>query len=100
MNPTLEKFARDTIKNTLLMCTHEHRKRFCQMYSPSDLSRRVLIDTGEICEIVDAMPVEKLDWAMTQIENTLKKTKKLESQHKILKDVMSDDMKNKNTKPK
>lgn len=66
MNKTIETFARNKVKEGLIRCTEGQRGKFRRMYGHEkpDCSLR---------EIVDSMPVEKLDWALTQLENTLKK---------------------------
>lgn len=66
MNKTIAKFARDQIKAKLALCTEQQQHVFKQMYSHKDLAR-------SIDEAVDAMPDDKLDWALTQIEKTLEK---------------------------
>ena len=67
MNKTIEQFARQQIKQKLARCTFEQQKLFKRMYSPQNIDA-LLVD------VCDNMPTEKLDWALTQIEHTLKKT--------------------------
>ncbi len=67
MNSHLEKFARDTLKDDLAMCTVRQRYIFRRMYAhghPTDLPMNV---------VVDDMPQDKLDWAMMQVKRTLEK---------------------------
>lgn len=66
MNKQLEDFARANILEGLLKLPLENQKFFNRMYSHKNMEA-----TPE--EAVRAMPVEKLDHAMTQIENTLSK---------------------------
>ena len=66
MNVYLETFARDFLKNGLAECTDSERHLFKRMYSPDDLEK-------PIDQVVDDMDPKKLDWAMIQLENTLKK---------------------------
>lgn len=66
MNSTIEKFTRQTIKDGLKRCTESQQFLFKRMYSPKNLEL-------PIDEVVDKMPIEKLDWALTQIESTNKK---------------------------
>ena len=66
MNKQLEEFARKTLKDGLSKCTAAQQNIFARMYSHEDTSKDVNC-------IVDDMETEKLDWAMQQIERTLKK---------------------------
>lgn len=66
MNKILSKFARDWLKANLATCTEGQRGVFKRMYSHKNLS----------CPVdyaVDAMPDDKLDWAMQQVEQTVTK---------------------------
>ena len=66
MNHELEKFARNYIIDGLRKLKDECHVRFKQMYAKNaDLS--ISIET-----VVEEMSVEKLNWAMIQIENSLK----------------------------
>ena len=67
MNERLEKFARDTLKEDLaFLGLHDmwYLRKFRLMYSGNNLGL-------SIDEVVDRMPAEKLDWALTQTANTL-----------------------------
>lgn len=66
MNKTLSAFARQQLKEGLAQCSEAQRHLFKQMYSHKDLQR-------PIDEVVEAMPDDKLDWAMQQVESTLAK---------------------------
>ena len=66
MNAKLSGFARAELKSGLLQCTDEEQYRFKRMYAHGKLWM-------SINDIVDNMEDEKLDWAMQQVENTLKK---------------------------
>src|SRR5881227_2872342 len=66
MNHLLEKFARDWLKEHLAMLPESNHRVFRLMYSHKDLEK-------PIAAVVDAIPITKLDWAMTQVENSLKK---------------------------
>jgi len=68
MNKTLEKFARNSLKEMLSHMTDSQQLLFKRMYANGKLDK-------EINKIVDDMPAEKLDWAMTQCENTINKEK-------------------------
>lgn len=66
MNEHLAIFARQTIKEGLQVCSDVQLGLFKRMYSPNDLNLH--IDT-----VVDNIPVEKLSWAMTQVQNSISK---------------------------
>jgi hypothetical protein len=80
MNDTLQKFARQQLKEGLARLPESSHIMFKRMYAgtgtgkqegmclPGDLDR-------DINEVVDAMPAERLDWAMQQIERSIKRTK-------------------------
>lgn len=65
-NDSIIEFARDSIKQGLAQLEEKHHTLFKRMYSHDDLSR-------DIYDVVDAIPVEKLDNALSQVERTLKK---------------------------
>jgi hypothetical protein len=66
MNSTIENFTRQSIKDALKKCTEPQQLVFKKMYSHKDLDL-------PIDKVVDKMPVGKLDWALTQVEQTNKK---------------------------
>lgn len=66
MNKTLSAFARQQLKENLAKCTDAQNHLFKQMYSHNDLNK-------PINDVVDAMPDDKLDWSMQQVEQTLTK---------------------------
>jgi hypothetical protein len=69
MNERLQKFARNSLKEDLFALGLHHTeslRTFRLMYSHEDL-------TLPINEIVDKMPSAQLDWAMTQVQNSLNK---------------------------
>ena len=69
MNKTVVNFIRTQIKEGLAQLEDENRLLFNRMYSHDNLERPVN-------EVVDDMPEEKLNWALTQVENSLKKKEK------------------------
>jgi hypothetical protein len=87
MNDQLQQFARKTLKDGLSKLSEDYHVRFKQMYSHDSLSL-------PIQEVVDKMPAEKLDWAMEQVQNTLrkidKKRKSAKKQAEEEKDGMDD----------
>ncbi len=64
MNQTLVDFARTNLKEGLAQCTPKQVMLFKRMYSPYNLD-------ATIEDVVDKMPIGKLDWAMLQVERTL-----------------------------
>lgn len=60
----LQDFVRQKLKDGLLKCRSEHNHMFKRMYSHENLS-------ADLNDVVDAMPVDKLDWAMRQVERTI-----------------------------
>lgn len=67
MNKAIETFARDKIKEGLIRCNEGQRKIFRRMYGHGK-------PECSLRGIVDSLPVEKLDWALTQIQNAIKDT--------------------------
>lgn len=66
MNKTLDKFARDSLKEGLAKCTDGQQLLFKRMYAHGNLDM-------DINDVVDSMPADNLDWAMQQVESTLAK---------------------------
>ena len=66
MNEKLATVARNYLKENIAKCTEGEIHVFKMMYSP--VNTDLPID-----KVVDQMPDEKLDWAMSQVKNTLKK---------------------------
>ncbi len=78
MNEKLEKFARDDLKNGLAQLEEKHHDLFRKMYAP-------LVNGGRcdgighhqmdmpINDVVNKMPVDKLEYAMNQVDLTIKK---------------------------
>lgn len=65
-NQRIIKFAKDYLKEILGKCTEEQQLLFKRMYSADNLEL-------PIEEVVDKMPNHKIDWAVTQVENTIAK---------------------------
>ena len=65
MNETLQKHARQQLIDGLNQCTDGQVLLFKRMYAFKHLD-------WSIEDVVAAMPDEKLDWAMQQVERTLK----------------------------
>jgi len=65
MNSQLVSYARQKIKEGLSELTEGNQMKFKRMYSHNNLEL-------PINNVVDNMPEEKLDWALTQVQNTLK----------------------------
>lgn len=66
MNQMLQTFARQYLKDGLAKLPEGHVDVFRRMYSHKN-------PTALIPDVVDRMPVEKLDWAMQQVANSLEK---------------------------
>lgn len=77
MNETLQKFARKTILEGLAKLMPENRMMFALMYGMKN-GKRTLEDARAMAieDVVAEIPDGKLDWAMQQVENTLKKKSK------------------------
>ena len=66
MHEMLQNFAREQIKAGLLQCTDPQKLLFRRMYSHKNLEKT-------IDDVVDAMPAEKLENALDQVERTVVK---------------------------
>ena len=64
MNNQIQEFARNELKAGLAMLPEKNQLFFKRMYSHKNLE-------ADIDEVVDAMPEEKLDQAMQQVQRTL-----------------------------
>ena len=69
MNKTITDFTRTQIKEGLSQLPSKWVHKFKQIYSHNDLN-------ADINNVVDNLPSDKLDWALTQVENSLLKLKK------------------------
>jgi len=74
MNNQLQDFARSQLKANLATLPESNQRLFKLLYG-RDNGRRSVADAEamEIDDVVDAMPAAQLDWAMTQVSNTLTK---------------------------
>lgn len=77
MNNTLKTYARSQILNGLQKLPDGWQERFKLMYGRNG-GKRSVEDTKAMTieEVVQEMPDDKLDWALSQIENSLKKLEK------------------------
>ena len=66
MNSQLAAYARGKIKEGLSKLSEGHQIKFKRMYSHKNL--KLPID-----KVVDNMPDTKLNWALTQVQNSLNK---------------------------
>lgn len=74
MNEQLQQFARRTLKEGLAQLPPSWQNMFKLMYRRQNGTRSVeLTQQIPLEEIIDNMPYDKLDWAMTQVSNSLKK---------------------------
>ena len=73
MNKTLELYARATLLSNLERLPDICNMNFKRMYGRND-GKRSIDDAKQmaIAAVVAEMPVENLDWAMIQVENSLK----------------------------
>jgi hypothetical protein len=69
-NQTLINAAKTILKDLLHQCTEGQQLQFKRMYYHKNLEL-------PIDDVVDLMDVECMDWAITQCEYTLEKTKKI-----------------------
>lgn len=74
MNEQLEEFARKTLIEGLLQLPAGWQERFKLMYARNN-GRRSVDDAlaMPIVDVVTQMPVNSLDWAMTQVKLSLAK---------------------------
>ena len=74
MNQTIETFARQAITDGLSALPAENQRIFKLMYARNK-GKRSVEDAVllSVEETVAEIPSEKLDWALQQIENTIKK---------------------------
>ena len=77
MNKTLELYARAILLENLERLPESNHRIFRMMYA-RDNGKRSVNDAEQmpIAAVVAEMPVEKLDWAMVQVENSLKEMDK------------------------
>lgn len=66
MNKSLQNYAKNTLKEGLAQCSMEQQLLFKRMYAHGNIEM-------SINDVVDKMEVEKLDWAMQQVQSTLDK---------------------------
>lgn len=76
MHKELQKHARDYLKAGMAKLPENNHRVFKLMYA-RDNGRRSVDDAVamNIDEVIDKMPAEQLDWAMQQVENSLKEAK-------------------------
>lgn len=66
MNPELVEYAREYIRINIKKLKDEHIMRFKKMYSHHNLA-------AHIDDVVNNMEIDKLNWGMQQITNSLLK---------------------------
>ncbi len=66
MHKTLEKFARNSLKEGIEKCTDAQQHMFKRMYAHGNLDM-------DINDVVDSMEEDKLECAIDQVERTLAK---------------------------
>ena len=74
MNQSVIDFMRSEIKQGLKQLPEDWQLLFKRMYSYPNGSLSVLPDLEKpIDKVVDDMPVEKLDWALSQVQKSIAK---------------------------
>jgi hypothetical protein len=79
MNPSASKWLRDEIKSGLAQLPQGWQKRFKLLYGVKPNTQRITpeidreLDSKTIDTVVDEMDDDKLDWALTQVQNSLSK---------------------------
>ena len=74
MNKTIERFAREQIKSKLALLPTAHQLTFKRMYGRNEGRRSAKeADQLPLEKIVESIPIDALDWALTQIENSMNK---------------------------
>lgn len=79
MNKNLESFARGQLVEKLAQLPPGHVRVFRLMYGRKPDRRGIATRSVEdacaldLAEVVAEMPADKLDWAMTQVDNSLAK---------------------------
>ncbi|MBT3298482.1 hypothetical protein HN385_06155 [archaeon] len=68
MNNQIQDFAKSYLKDSLVQLPENWILMFKRMYSHENLD-------ADINDVIDMIPEDKLDWAMQQVENSLKKQK-------------------------
>jgi len=63
MNDTISNYAREQIKQQLFELPERYQLFFKRLYSHEDQKK-------PLNEIIDNIPEEKLNWVLTQVENT------------------------------
>ena len=66
MNETREVYTRARLLENLRKTTEAQQLIFKRMYADGELD-------ADIATVVARMPVDKLDWAFTQVERTIEK---------------------------
>lgn len=69
LNEQVKKYIKDEIYVGLIQLPDGWITKFKRMYSPKDL-------TVDLKTIINNLPEEKLNWALTQVQNSLKKLAK------------------------
>ena len=76
MNHILEKTARRYLRDNLRLLPMDNQETFKLMYGCEGGRSVTAALAADIGETVDKMPVVKLDWAMMQVEQSLKQNQK------------------------
>lgn len=75
MNKDIENFARTEIENNLMKLPLSFKLVFLKMYLSNDKARQDITPEAITDDIIHNciinMPSDKLDWALTQVQNSL-----------------------------
>jgi hypothetical protein len=75
-NQTLINAAKAILKDLLSQCTPGQQNKFKLMYGRANSTRSIEnAQAMEINDCVDKMDAEKIDWAISQTESSIKKNK-------------------------
>ena len=73
MNHQVEEFCRQRIKEGLSKLPEKYKVGFRLMYADRRGKTIEEVKSTQIDEVVTKMEANKLDWAMTQVENSIRK---------------------------
>lgn len=75
-NQTLISAARDILKKLLPSCSQPQINLFNRMYAHKHNASDEYYNNLSIDDVVDKMPIDKLDFAISQVERTIQKNTK------------------------
>jgi len=76
MNNILQEYSRNYLLENLAKLPDSWQRLFKLMYGTDNGKRSVEeVEIMDMSDVIAEIPSEKLDWAMTQVDNSLKKQK-------------------------